>query len=97
MDINSVLQIETTKQPSTMSTVRNWFPFFIMHKDIFNGCENGKMFGTRTIAIYAFVCFKDGIVNKDDILKAFPGSTIRQIENSLFVLQEHRLITIENQ
>jgi hypothetical protein len=68
-----------------------------MDNDIFDGWEKGCLFGTRTIAIYAFVCFKNGVVNKDDILKAFPGSTITQIENSLFILQEHGIVTIENQ
>ena len=72
-------------------------PFFTMDNDIFDGWQKGDTFGALTIAIYAFVCFKNGVVNKDDILKAFPRSTITEIDNSLFSLRNYEFITIENQ
>jgi len=72
-------------------------PSFQVNKSIFDGWENGNIFGERTIAIYAFVCFMGGAVNKDDIKKAFDHLNSIEIESSLIVLRQYGLITIENQ
>jgi hypothetical protein len=73
-------------------------PFFTMDNDIFDGWDSpGGAFHPTVIAVYAFVCYKDGNVNESDIKKAFKFEESEVIDTAISILQSLELIVIVNQ
>jgi hypothetical protein len=73
-------------------------PFFTMDNDIFDGWDSpGGAFHPLVIAVYAFVCYKDGNVNESDIKKAFKFEESEVIDTAISILQSLELIVIVNQ
>jgi hypothetical protein len=73
-------------------------PFFTMDDEIFDGWDSpGGAFHPLVIAVYAFVCYKEGNTNESDIKRAFKFEKSEVIDEAIYILQTLELIVIVNQ
>jgi hypothetical protein len=71
--------------------------FFSMHDSIFDGWDSpGGAHHPLTIAVYAFICYNYGVIDTREIKKAFKHEKAEAIDNALYALEVHKLITIVN-
>ena len=69
-----------------------------MDNDIFDGWDSpGGAFHPLVIAVYAFVCYKEGNTNESDIKRAFKFEKSEVIDEAIYILQTLELIVIANQ